>query len=91
LKARAHLYIRGRVQGVGYRSFVVDTAQTFMLNGWVRNLQDRGVEAVFEGEKPSIEAAVKRCYEGPPASMVSAIEISWSDDTEGLTCFEVRY
>jgi acylphosphatase len=62
-----------------------------MLNGWVRNLQERAVEAVFEGEKPSIETAIKRCYEGPPASIVSSIDISWSDNPEGLSDFEVRY
>ena len=91
MNARAHLFIRGRVQGVGYRAFVVHTAHALMLNGWVRNLYDRTVETVFEGERPAIETAIKRCQEGPPASIVSSIDVSWSDNAEGLSGFEVRY
>jgi acylphosphatase len=62
-----------------------------MLTGWVRNLRDRTVEAVFEGERPAVETAVKRCHEGPPASIVTSIDVSWSDNTEGLSGFEVKY
>jgi acylphosphatase len=91
MKVRSHLYIRGRVQGVGYRAFVVRTAGAFGLGGWVRNLPDRSVEAVFEGERSSIEAALKRLYEGPPAALVSSIDINWTANSEGLSNFDVRY
>jgi acylphosphatase len=91
MKVRAHLYIKGRVQGVGYRAFVVRTAGVFGLDGWVRNLSDRSVEAVFEGDRPSIEAAIKRLYEGSPAALVSSIDINWTDNPEGLSNFDVRY
>jgi acylphosphatase len=91
MKVRAHLYIMGRVQGVGYRAFVVRTAATFDLCGWVRNLPDRSVEAVFEGDKALIEAAIKRLYDGPPAALVSSIDVNWSDKPEGVPAFDVRY
>jgi acylphosphatase len=91
MKVRSHLYIKGRVQGVGYRAFVVRTAGVFNLGGWVRNLPDRSVEAVFEGDRPSIEAALKRLQEGPPAAMVSSIDINWTDQPEGFTRFDVRF
>jgi acylphosphatase len=91
MKVRAHLYIKGRVQGVGYRAFVVRTAGVFGLDGWVRNLPDRSVEAVFEGDRPSIEAAIKRLYEGPPAALVSSVDTNWTENPEGFSNFDVRY
>jgi acylphosphatase len=91
MKVRSHLYIRGRVQGVGYRAFVVRTAGVFGLTGWVRNLPDRSVEAVLEGDRPTIDAAIKILHEGPPAAIVSSIDINWTTTPEGLSNFDVRY
>jgi acylphosphatase len=89
--ARAHLFIRGRVQGVGYRAFTVRTASEMGLSGWVRNNYGDGVEAVFEGDKASIEAAIDRCNEGPFLSIVSEIDVNWTEEPEGLTGFSVRH
>lgn len=50
-KISAHIRVEGMVQGVGYRAFTVDTAKAMGLNGWVRNLHDGSVEALFEGRK----------------------------------------
>ncbi|MFZ5906116.1 MAG: acylphosphatase [Nitrospirota bacterium] len=86
--ARAHLFIEGRVQGVFYRSFTRDFAQRLGLNGWVKNLRDGRVEALFEGAKDIIEKAVAACYAGPPASRVSHIDIHWEEyigDQEGFS------
>jgi acylphosphatase len=91
MKVRAHLYIKGRVQGVGYRAFAVRTAGMFGLSGWVRNLPDRSVEAALEGDRPTVEAAIKIFREGPPASNVSALDVSWSTATEGLSSFSIKY
>jgi len=88
---RAHLFIKGRVQGVGYRAFTVRIASNKGLAGWVRNLYGDGVEAVFEGDRAAIEAAIKRCGEGPPVSIVSEIDVTWTEPPEGLTDFSVRY
>jgi acylphosphatase len=91
MKVRSHLYIKGRVQGVGYRFFVVRTAGTFGLCGWVRNLPDSSVEAVLEGDRPAVEAAINILREGPPSAFVSSIDINWTTPPEGLKGFEVRY
>lgn len=91
MKVRAHLFIRGRVQGVGYRAFAMGIASSMGLSGWVRNLADRQVEAVFEGERWAIEAAIKKCAEGPISAVVSDIDVSWDEQPEGLTGFGVRY
>lgn len=91
MKARAHLYINGKVQGVYYRAFACDVASSLELKGWARNLQDGRVEIVFEGNKDTIELAIKKCYEGPPASKVTDIDISWENHLEGFNDFMIRY
>lgn len=88
---RARLCISGRVQGVFYRAFTRDTAFSIGLKGWVRNLPDGRVEAVFEGDKGSIEQAIKLCYSGPAGARVDDIEVQWEDPQEGLIGFQVRY
>jgi acylphosphatase len=91
MKSRAHLMISGRVQGVGFRWFVYDTAASLRLAGWAKNLYDGRVEAVFEGEKGEIEAAIKRCSEGPRSAAVSGIDVDWDENPEGLNGFDIRY
>ncbi|MGB9711499.1 MAG: acylphosphatase [Thermodesulfovibrio sp.] len=86
---RAHLFISGRVQGVFYRAFTQEVAHSLKLNGWVRNLRDGRVEAVFEGDENAISHAIQRCKEGPPYARVDNIEIIW-EEPEGLKGFEIR-
>ncbi|GAQ95101.1 acylphosphatase [Thermodesulfovibrio aggregans] len=86
---RAHLFISGRVQGVFYRAFTKEIADSLGLNGWVRNLRDGRVEAVFEGDEERISIAIDRCKEGPPYARVDNIEIIW-EEPEGLNGFEIR-
>jgi acylphosphatase len=90
-KVRAHLFISGRVQGVFYRAFTEDVALSLGLKGWVRNLPDRRVEAVFEGDKELIEEAIKKCYEGPPYARVDNIDVIWEESIENLPDFRIRY
>lgn len=90
-KARAHVVIDGKVQGVFYRAFVRDQALDFGLKGWVRNLGDGKVEAVFEGDKKIIEQAIKGCYTGPPGARVSNIDVKWEPHEEEEKGFSVRY
>ncbi len=90
-KARAHLYIDGRVQGVFFRGFTQDLAESLGLKGWVRNLRDGRVEAVFEGDKKVIEMAIKQCYIGPPASRVTNIEVNWQQYTGEEKEFTVKH
>ncbi|HHO50775.1 MAG TPA: acylphosphatase [Deltaproteobacteria bacterium] len=86
---RAEVIIRGHVQGVGYRAWTQRTAQALSLQGWVRNLEDRTVQAVFVGPRATIEEMLQRCHDGPRLAQVEGIEISWrpGDEPSG---FEIR-
>ena len=64
-----HVTVRGRVQGVGFRMFVEDTAERLNLEGWVRNKRDGSVEAVFAGPDEAVSAAVEACRKGPRRSL----------------------
>ncbi len=86
---RAHLLIDGRVQGVAYRYFTQNVAERLGLTGWVRNLPDGRVEAVFEGERSAVELAIQKCSDGPPFARVTHVQVTWEDRLEGLTSFEI--
>ena len=70
-----HVVVHGRVQGVGFRAFVEDTAGRLNLEGWVRNQRDGSVAAVFAGPEQSVTAALDACRVGPRHSHVDRIEI----------------
>ena len=89
--ARAHLFIDGRVQGVFYRAFTRELAHNLGLDGWVRNLRDNRVEALFEGEKGIIQKAIQACYSGPPGARVTNIDVQWETYTGDEKGFSVRY
>lgn len=90
-KTRVHLFIDGRVQGVAYRYFVQNAAARLGLCGWVRNLPDRRVEAVFEGERTDLECVIQLCAAGPPFARVTTMETLWDEQIEGMTEFRIRY
>jgi acylphosphatase len=90
-RARAHLLIEGRVQGVFYRAFARDLAARMGLDGWVRNLYDGRVEAVFEGDRGLIEQAIGECRKGPAGAVVTHIEVVWKNYAGESKGFEVRY
>ncbi len=91
MKARAHLYISGRVQGVNFRWFTRDVADVLGLCGWVRNLPDGRVEAVFEGDREVIDQAILKCKQGSPASHVTGVELIWENQFQGFDDFELRH
>ena len=68
--------VHGRVQGVGFRAFVEDTAERLGLEGWVRNRRDGTVEAVFAGPEQSVTAALEACRAGPRHGHVDRIEVA---------------
>jgi acylphosphatase len=86
---RAHVFVSGKVQGVGYRYATVDTATHLGVNGWVRNLSDRRVEAVFEGKQEIVEEMIRWCHQGPPDSVVKDVFIEY-EEPEHLQGFQVR-
>jgi acylphosphatase len=69
-----HIIIRGLVQGVGYRAFVVDEAQARRIEGWVRNRRDGTVEAVFSGPAEMVDPMIESCRKGPWGSQVDRLE-----------------
>jgi len=89
--ARLHVWVSGRVQGVFFRDSTRRAVQDLALAGWVRNLPDGRVEAVFQGEKGECERALEYVREGPPAARIDHVETQWEDDEEGLSDFRVRY
>jgi acylphosphatase len=71
--------ISGKVQGVWYRAWTEKTAIAHGLDGWVRNLPDGRVEALFSGEAAPVEAMLADCRDGPPLARVSGIETTEAD------------
>lgn len=69
-----HVVMRGVVQGVGYRAFVMDAALRRGLEGWVRNRRDGTVEAVFSGGDAAIAAIMEACRQGPSGAQVDAVD-----------------
>ncbi|RME66160.1 MAG: acylphosphatase [Nitrospirae bacterium] len=88
---RAHLWIEGRVQGVFYRAWTRQMATGLGLKGWVKNLPDGRVEAVFEGPEEKVQEAIKHCWQGPPAARVTDIDIQWEEPEGDYKGFEIRY
>lgn len=88
-RVRAHVYVSGRVQGVFYRATTRDEARSRGLVGWVRNLDDGRVEAVFEGPRPAVEGMVEWCHEGSPQARVSDVEVEYGEP-EGYSSFGIR-
>jgi acylphosphatase len=81
--------IHGRVQGVFFREETRRRAVALGVAGWVRNLPDGAVEAVFEGEPDAIETMLAFCGEGPPGARVDRIDVD-EEEPLGLSGFEVR-
>jgi acylphosphatase len=69
-----HLIIHGRVQGVFFRDWTVDTAASLGVSGWVRNLPDGTVEAHLEGELHNVDRMIAALHDGPPRAQVERIE-----------------
>ncbi|MBW4654192.1 MAG: acylphosphatase [Kaiparowitsia implicata GSE-PSE-MK54-09C] len=85
---RAHVFVSGKVQGVGYRASAWDAAALLKLNGWVRNLRDGRVEAVFEGPRDRVEEVIRWCHQGPPAAIVEHVSVMY-ETPEALKGFQV--
>ena len=86
----SRLVIRGRVQGVGYRYAMADTAQALGVTGWVRNRRDGTVEAFVQGELAIIDALLAWCHKGPPSARVDAIDATAAEADAMLDSFEHR-
>jgi acylphosphatase len=90
-KKRAHVYVSGKVQGVYFRQTTMEQAQSCGVCGWVKNLADGRVEAVFEGEEAAVKALVNFCGKGPKGASVNNMVTSWEPFKEEFEDFEITY
>lgn len=87
---RAHVLLRGRVQGVSFRYYTLREAERLGVSGWVRNLWDGRVEALFEGDEQAVKAAVEWCRHGPSSANVEDLDLRWETPTGEFSGFRVR-
>ena len=83
--------ITGRVQGVCFRAETRNAARNIGLKGYVRNLADGSVEALFQGSPADVEEMLKWCRKGAPASRVDQVIRESVPSQDDLTGFEIRY
>jgi acylphosphatase len=86
---RKRVVVYGRVQGVFFRDTARRMAQSRGLGGWVRNMPDGSVEAVFEGEAEAVDSLVRWCGQGPRGADVERVEAT-EEEPEGLREFRIR-
>ena len=89
-RARLHLIISGRVQGVGFRFSAYDEAKDLALAGWVRNIPSGEVEIVAEGSKENLQMLAAWAHLGPPSAHVTEVREDWLDSTGEFTEFRIR-
>jgi acylphosphatase len=88
--SRVHIWVRGRVQGVGFRAHVQQSASVLGLKGWVRNVGWDQVETVAEGDKSVLEKFIEAVRAGPRASHVEDARVDWEPVTGEFDSFQVR-
>jgi acylphosphatase len=89
-RERAHVRVSGDVQGVFFRDSTREKATQLDLTGWVKNLPDGSVEALFEGPSERVREMVRWCEEGPSRAEVESVDVEYEEAGEDLTGFEVR-
>ena len=87
---RVRVFISGRVQGIFFRAETRRKAEELGVAGWVRNLADGRVEAVFEGPADKVEKIIEWCWQGSPLAKVEKVEVR-EEEPEGVVGFEVRW
>ncbi len=91
MKVRAHVFISGRVQGVFFRDNTRQKARQLGVTGWVRNLPDGRVEAVFEGDEDAVKKIIEWCHIGPPAARVDNVEVIYEPYKGEFDSFKIRW
>ena len=89
-RARLHLVISGRVQGVGFRFSAYDEAKDLALAGWVRNLASGEVEIVAEGKQENLQILAAWAHLGPPSAHVTQVREDWLEFAGEFTEFRIR-
>jgi len=87
---RAHIWVKGRVQGVGFRAHVEYEARQIGVTGWVRNVGYNTVEAVAEGERGKVDRFIEMIKQGPRMARVDESKVEWEDATGEFGGFGVK-
>jgi acylphosphatase len=90
-KIRAHVFVTGRVQGVYFRQNAKQVATRHEITGWVRNLDDGRVEAIFEGDEMSVNEVIEWCHVGPPKAQVDDVAVKFEKYAGEFADFNVNY
>ena len=88
---RAHVIVRGRVQGVWFRGSARNEAERLGLTGWVCNRTDGSVEAVLEGPQLTVQQMVVWCHHGPRMAQVAHVDLRWGEHTGEFSGFSVTF
>jgi len=88
-KVRVHIYVSGRVQGVFFRASTQGEALRLGITGWVRNLRDGRVEALFEGDSNKVDEVIEFCQKGPPSAIVEKVDVFWEDYIGDIDDFRI--
>jgi len=90
-RVRAHVWVKGRVQGVGFRAYVEYSARQIVgLTGWVRNVGYDMVEAIAEGERANVERLIQMMKDGPRGARVDESKVEWENPTGEFDRFGVK-
>jgi acylphosphatase len=88
---RIHVYVSGKVQGVFFRAETQRAAINLHLTGWVRNMDDGRVEAVFEGEDRNVDKMLAWCWSGPPFARVEHVAVEEETCSGNYSSFRISY
>jgi len=90
-KSRSKVLVKGIVQGVNFRYYTQRQAIKYNITGWVKNLPDGSVAAVFEGEEQDVEAMIQWCRHGPPSAQVTELIVQPEEYRGEFRSFSVRF
>ena len=90
-KTRAHVFVSGKVQGVYFRQNTKEVATRHNVAGWVRNLADGSVEAIFEGDEMAVDEVIEWCHVGPQKANVQDVNVRFEKYIGEFTDFQVNY
>jgi len=90
-KSRSKVIVKGIVQGVNFRYYTQRQAIRYNVTGWVRNLPDGSVAALFEGEEQDVEAMVQWCHHGPPSSQVTELIVQPEEYQGEFSSFSLKF
>lgn len=91
MKKQVHVFYSGRVQGVGFRLTVEETANHYRVVGWVKNLPDKRVEVVVEGEEKRLIRFLDALRMGSMKNFIHDVNTVWNSSSESYSDFQVRY